>query len=91
MEYDELNESVEESTEESVEESTEESVEESTEESVEESAEENIDYDRLEQIVSDNSYQASGYDTSLNDLPISDVLLLVLALVLGILCVKGRN
>lgn len=93
MEYDEM---IEESTDESVdEESAEESVEEeSSEELVEEESSEetvSIDYDRLEQIVSDNSYQSAQYDSELNNLPISDVLLLVVALILGILCVKGRN
>lgn len=91
MEIDELNESTEESTEETNEESIEESTEESTEEIVEESTELSIDYDRINEIVADNSYVPSRYDTELNDLPITDVLLLVVALVLGILCIKGRK
>lgn len=93
MEYDEM---IEESVEESVEEeSSEETVkEESSEELVEEEPSEEsvvVDYDRLEQIVFDNSYKSTQYDTDLNDLPVSDVVLLVVALILGILCIKGRN
>ena len=49
-----------------------------------------IDYDRIESIVEANNSSAT-IETALDNLAVTDVLMLILALVLGILIVKARS
>ena len=76
--------------EETTEEETEETSEEETEEESEEASHETIDYDRIESIVQEAS-TPSTFETALNDLAVTDVLMIILALVLGVLIVKARS
>lgn len=67
-------------------------IEEDEEEEIEQTSEEmeTIDYDRIETIVQTATTQAD-LDTLLDNLAVTDVLMLILALVLGIMIVKARN
>lgn len=67
-------------------------IEENEEEEIEKSTEEmeTIDYDRIETIVQTATAPAD-LDTLLDNLAVTDVLMLILALVLGIMIVKARN
>lgn len=63
--------------------------------SEEEASEENsvmetIDYDRLETMI-ESANEKAGLDTSLNSLAVTDVLMIVLAIVLGIIIVRGHE
>lgn len=49
-----------------------------------------IDYDRIESIVEANNTSAT-LDTVLDNLAVTDVIMLILALVLGIIIVKARS
>lgn len=48
------------------------------------------DIRELQASIEDGNYQYN-LDSDLNDLPLSDVLLLILALVLGVICVRSRG
>lgn len=50
-----------------------------------------IDYERLTTSIQEAVSPAPDISANINDLPLSDVLLLLVALVLGILVVKGRS
>ena len=67
-------------------------IEEEENEEVEQTSDEmeTIDYDRIECIVQTATTPAD-LDTLLDNLAVTDVLMLILALVLGILIVKARN
>lgn len=84
MDYDDVltEESTEESIEESNEESTEESTEEFTGEFIEESSGETFDYDRLESAVLQDDFTL---DTDLDDLFLTDVLLLLVVFILVVI------
>lgn len=73
--------------------SDEESQEESDEEelSEESTSEQFIDYERLSAGVAEAIPSPQPFDSDLNDLPLSDVLLLIVALVLGILIVRSKS
>lgn len=58
---------------------------------VETTSEPFIDYDRLSAGVADAMASPQPFDADLNDLPLSDVLLLIVALVLGILIVRSKS
>ena len=56
----------------------------------EETSVEIIDYDRIESIVHDANTPAT-FDTALNSLAVTDVIMIILAIVLGVLIVKARS